>query len=286
MTAPLLPPRIDTLADVRALDRLARRFETPCGDGRMVWRAWGEGAPVVLLHGGSGNWAHWARNIAPLVAAGRAVYAPDLPGCGESADLPVGHDGDALPPWIEKGVETLVGDATFDLVGFSFGGMVAGFYAAAFPHRVRRLVLVGAPALAREPGPKPDLREWLRLPEGPQREAAFRHNLRALMVARDETVDDLALGLYVQGLRADRLTRRRLARTDILSRTMPHVACPVWGIWGEDDVLCRGRFDAIEAGARKAPHFRVMTRIPRAGHWVQFEAAEAVDAALADCLSL
>lgn len=279
-----LPARIETLEDARALERASRRVETPCGAGRMVWRVWGEGAPIVLLHGGSGNWSHWARNIGPLVAAGRAVYAADLPGCGESDAPPEGHDGDALPQWIDKGLGVLLEGAPYDLVGFSFGGMVAGFFAATCPPGLRKLVLVAAPALTSAPGPKPGLREWLRLPDGPAREAAFRHNLRALMVARDETVDGLALGLYVEGLRADRLTKRRLARTDILLRTMPRISAPVWGIWGEDDVLTAGRLDLVEAGLRHAPDFRGMTRIPRAGHWVQFEEAGAVNAALADIL--
>ena len=62
----------------------ARVAETPCGSGSMVWRVWGEGAPLVLLHGGSGSWRHWARNIGPL-GAGRMVITPDLPGLGDSA---------------------------------------------------------------------------------------------------------------------------------------------------------------------------------------------------------
>ena len=41
------------------LDAAAQRFETPCGEGRMVWRSWGpredETPPLVLLHGGSGD---------------------------------------------------------------------------------------------------------------------------------------------------------------------------------------------------------------------------------------
>lgn len=274
-----LPSSVATLADARAIEAAAMRLETPCGDGKMVWRVWGEGPPVVLAHGGSGNWSHWARNIAPLVAQGRSVYACDLPGCGESDRPPVGEDGDALPQWIEKGAETL-GLGTFDLVGFSFGAMVSGFYAAAYPERVKKLVLVGAPALSAERGPKIALKEWLRLPDGPQREEAFRHNLRLLMLARDESVDALSYTLYVEALKRDRLTKRRMARTDVLLRTMPKVLCPVYGVWGADDVLYRGREDIIDAGLKVAPDLRGIARIPRAGHWAQFEEAEAFNALL------
>ena len=42
----------------------ARRFETPCGEGRMVWRAWGEGLHHIIdavtgrpVGGVIGTWA-------------------------------------------------------------------------------------------------------------------------------------------------------------------------------------------------------------------------------------
>ena len=30
---------------------------------------WGEGRPLVLLHGGTGSWMHWVRNVEDAVAA-------------------------------------------------------------------------------------------------------------------------------------------------------------------------------------------------------------------------
>ena len=33
-------------AIVQALDAKAERFQTPCGDGHMLWRRWGEGPPA------------------------------------------------------------------------------------------------------------------------------------------------------------------------------------------------------------------------------------------------
>src|SRR3546814_21135123 len=71
---------------VRRVDRSARRLTTPCGAGQMVWRIWGEGPPLVLLHGGHGSWTHWLRNI-PVLAEHFTTIVPDLPCYGES-DLP------------------------------------------------------------------------------------------------------------------------------------------------------------------------------------------------------
>src|SRR5439155_25324434 len=76
-----------TRALVEKIAAEAQRFETPCGEGSMVWRSWGSGPPLVLLHGGYGSWSHWIRNVLPLSRHFR-VIAPDLPGLGESATPP------------------------------------------------------------------------------------------------------------------------------------------------------------------------------------------------------
>ncbi|HJS87839.1 MAG TPA: alpha/beta fold hydrolase, partial [Acetobacteraceae bacterium] len=52
----------------------------------MVWRLWGSGLPLVLLHGGTGSWRHWVRNIEAF-ADHRLVVCADLPGLGCS-DMP------------------------------------------------------------------------------------------------------------------------------------------------------------------------------------------------------
>ena len=51
---------------VSKIESLATRKATRCGTGSMVWRVWGDARPLVLLHGASGSWTHWIRNIAPL----------------------------------------------------------------------------------------------------------------------------------------------------------------------------------------------------------------------------
>ena len=61
-----MPTTGDPAATVDALARTARKLETSCGDGAMVWRVWGAGEPLVLFHGGSGSWTHWIRNIPEL----------------------------------------------------------------------------------------------------------------------------------------------------------------------------------------------------------------------------
>ncbi len=72
-----------------------------CG---TIWRRWGEGPPLVLLHGGAGSWTHWIRNIDAL-AADRTLWIPDLPGLGDSPLPPEPRDHAAIAGvrWIVRG---------------------------------------------------------------------------------------------------------------------------------------------------------------------------------------
>ncbi|WP_245785151.1 alpha/beta fold hydrolase [Paracidovorax wautersii] len=270
--------------EVSRLQAQAERHATPCGAGELVWHAWGRSRPglppLVLLHGGSGSWTHWVRNIEGLVAAGRQVWIPDLPGFGDSAVPSGGSDADALVAPLAEGMRALFGPQAIDLVGFSFGGMTAGLLLAEHPELARQLVLVGAPAMGVVPSRQFELKAWRHLPPEAQPDV-HRYNLAALMLHDTALIDGLALDLHTANVQRDRMPRRRLAHTDILARSLPRVACPVHAIYGERDALYKSWITALEAAYVAAvPDFRGFVLIPDAGHWVQFERPEALQAAL------
>ena len=280
LTSPELP------VEAQALLNLATRLETPCGAGTIVWHRWGETsctkglAPVVLFHGGSGSWTHWLRNISALVQSGREVLVPDLPGFGDSAAPSVGTDADALPEPLEQGLAILLGRRACDLVGFSFGGMVAGFIAAQFPARANRLVLVGAPGLGIAPETALRLRAWRHLTDPLQCDAIHRANLAELMLYRPQAITELALRLHVANVLRDRMKGRSLSRTDVLARALEKVACRVDAIYGGEDALYRGRMALLEPALQQAKNFSSLRLIEAAGHWIQFEQPEAFNEAL------
>ena len=268
----------------------ARRLTTPCGAGELVWHAWGEPRagvpPLVLFHGGSGSWTHWVKNILPLVDAGRSVWAVDLPGFGDSGPPTGGSDADAMVAPLAASLRQLMGDEPVDLVGFSFGGMTAGLLLAAHRQLARRLVLVGAPAMGVVPGRQFELKAWRHLKTPQEQADIHRHNLGVLMLHDHDLIDGLALEVHIANVQRDRLPRRRLAHTDILARSLPQVPCPVHTIYGAHDAIYRQYIHQLEdAFAAAAPAFRGMQLIEGAGHWVQFEAPEAFDAALERALS-
>ncbi len=133
----------ETRAIVEEIGAAANRVETPCGDGAMVWRIWGKGPAVVLLHGGYGSWTHWIRNIRPLSEC-FTVIAPDLPGLGESATPPEPHTAEGLAAIVVQGLAiVLPRQQRLHLAGFSFGGVLGGHVAAQLGERVRAFTVVG-----------------------------------------------------------------------------------------------------------------------------------------------
>jgi 2-hydroxy-6-oxonona-2,4-dienedioate hydrolase len=257
---------------VAEMDKRSRRFETPCGEGHMVWRAWGEGPPVVLLHGAHGAWTHWIRNIDAL-AEDRTVFAADLPGFGESDTPASAQDGPRYVAPIIAGLRQLLGDrAPIDLVGFSFGGVMGAVLAAEAPDLVRRIVLVDTGGLNTRFGDISLTR--VRGTQGEERRAALTHNLLGLMLDAPESVDELALLLQATNPPRGRVNPEPLVVPDKLLLALPRVRAQIDAVWGEFD---RPHPDphVQEAALRKFQPDIDFHVIPGAGHWAMYEGWQA-----------
>lgn len=263
----------ETIAFVEGVAAEAQRRETPCGDGQMVWRLWGDGPPLVLLHGGYGSWMHWIRNVLPLARRFRVV-APDLPGLGESATPPEPHTAEGLAQIVADGIaRVLPDDAPFFLAGFSFGGVLGGHVAARLGARVRGFAVVGSNGLGLVRQPT----ELRRLPPGADEAEALavaRHNLAALMIADPGKIDDLAVHIQAKNAPRGRVRSRRFSRADTLARVLPQIEAPLYGIWGERDATAFPHLDERARALRAVQPQARFEVIPGAGHWVQYEAAE------------
>jgi 2-hydroxy-6-oxonona-2,4-dienedioate hydrolase len=274
-----------SISELQSIDAAAIRYALPYNNGHLVFRQWGQGSPVILLHGGSGSWKHWVKNIYSLVDNGYQVLIPDMPGFGDSAAPLVGQDADVLPEPLEWAIDQIISTQPYDLVAFSFGSMVAAQMAVRKPERIKKLVLSGSPALGINELRPFKLKPWNGLPEGPERDAIHRHNLGVLMLSSIDAVDELALYIHSSNLNVDRMKRRRLAYTDFLLQLLRQVRCPVFGIWGAQDVLYRDNHQAVRKALEQAPNFRGLEFIEHAGHWVQFEYPKQFNTALLNSLS-
>jgi pimeloyl-ACP methyl ester carboxylesterase len=105
-----------------------------------------EQVTLFCLHPVDGSSRTFSRLLSDLAEA-RSVYAPDLPGYGESDSSPTRNVADAA-----TAISDLANDLRLrqiDLLGIQFGAEVALELAAARPELVRRLVLAGAPTAER-----------------------------------------------------------------------------------------------------------------------------------------
>jgi L-proline amide hydrolase len=112
------------------------------------------GVPLVVLHGGPGCAHHYVLSIADLAGAQRAVVHYDQLGCGASTRLP---DEDPSFWTVELFLAELdnllshLGIAgEYDLLGQSWGGMLAAEHAVRRPAGLRRLVIANSPASMRD----------------------------------------------------------------------------------------------------------------------------------------
>jgi pimeloyl-ACP methyl ester carboxylesterase len=270
-----LPPlEADLPPEALRVLALSTRLTTPCGDGEMVWHAWGDGEPLLLLHGGGGSWTHWLRNVEALAATGRRVLVPDLPGCGDSARPPNhGQDADAIVAPLAEGLRAMTGGAACDVVAFSFGSLVAVLFTAAQPALVKRLIVMGAPGLGLRNRRLP-LVPWRGVADPVALEAAHRQNLATWMLHRPESIDAQAIALHAANLQRDRLLKRRLALTTIVLETLPEIRCRLDAIYGGEESLYRDTLARIEPLLKTAPRFGELVFVPGAGHWVQYEEPE------------
>jgi len=242
---------------------------------RMVWRRFGSGPDVLLVHGGHGSWLHWVRNIEAL-SARHTVWVPDLPGYGASGD-PVGTDLPALVEAVAAGFAQLPCVGDIDLVGFSFGGLTASHLASRLPG-VRGLALLGPGGHGGTRRQTIALVDWRRAEGAEALAAAMQQNVAAFMIADPVKVDALALLAYTESCRDTRFRSKQISRAGGLGEALDRFGGPVLVAFGEHDVTADP--PAVLASLIDGRDGRRGEIVPGAGHWVQYEADAAINALL------
>jgi 2-hydroxy-6-oxonona-2,4-dienedioate hydrolase len=279
--------------EITRVEALSQRIVQSYAWGDAVWHVWGSQKelqasakaawsnddgkavrrPLVLLHGGSGSWKHWLRNVEHF-AQQREVWALDIPGFGDSS-LPSGiTDADGLVPYIAEILKQTFHGNAVDVIGFSFGGMTAGLVAAEYPELIRQLILVGAPGLGLF-GKELPMRGMTPSMDKEAQRQVHRHNLNTMMFTHPESVTEDVIDLQEANVSRDRLRRRRIARTNVLAQAQTRWTCPVHGVWAEFDALYKDSLQEIPHVLTSMASFTV---VPNAGHWVMFENPEAFHA--------
>jgi pimeloyl-ACP methyl ester carboxylesterase len=245
----------------------------------------GEGPAVLLLHGFPDSAGLWRHQIPALKDAGFRVVAPDLRGFGDS-DKPAEIEAYRISHSVADLTHVL--DAleieTTHVVGHDWGAGVAWAFALMAPQRVDKLVAmsVGHPAVPRTLAQRE--KSWyMLLFQFPEAEEILRKDDWALAKEWAASHPDLDLEHFdlTAGLnwyRANLHPRRELEPR----RSLPPVQADTLGIWSSGDAFL------IEDGVKRSGDHVGGTwryeRIEGAGHWMQLDAPERVNALLLDFL--
>jgi pimeloyl-ACP methyl ester carboxylesterase len=268
----------------------------------------GEGDRLALcLHGFPELGFSWRHQLPLLASLGYRAWAPDLRGYGET-DRPRGLDSYQIERLMED-VGALIdvsGARETTLLAHDWGAMIAWQFAARRDRDLEQLIILnGPPPGAGQDRPGIFTRQFWRMlyvlffqiPWLPERLFAARDYraieeiFRGRTSAQPERFPDDVVRVYKQAAaRPGALTAminyyRALIRGGglkrMIARGFPAIETPTLLIWGEQDPILPP--EIIRDADRWVTDLTVRF-IPDAGHWVQQESPEAVNAILEEWL--
>ncbi|HEU4711059.1 MAG TPA: alpha/beta hydrolase [Pyrinomonadaceae bacterium] len=236
----------------------------------------GSGPTVILLHGLGGSSQAWQFNIGAL-AEKFHVVVPDQLGFGKSDKPLVNYRIRTYVDFLDQFCKQLKIERA-SLVGNSMGGWIAAIYAASYPDRVDKLVLVDAGGYAPAKdfdtrafyGLNPTTREGMKLLVA----KVFYSKLFQTDAAIDQAIAArLAAG---DGYTIDSITESIIRGEDLFDDVVKTIKRPTLIVWGRQDGLVPlsdgERLNKDIAGSK-------LVVIDQCGHVPNFEKAAEFNAA-------
>lgn len=112
------------------------------GDSKLHYKIFGAGSPILLINGGPGMDSEGFEPLAKQLSANNSVILYDQRGTGKST-CKIGSETitmDKMTGDIET-LRTHLGFENWIVLGHSFGGMLASYYASLHPQRISKLIL-------------------------------------------------------------------------------------------------------------------------------------------------
>jgi pimeloyl-ACP methyl ester carboxylesterase len=198
---------------------------------------------LILLHGfGSSleTWEPWAQSL----SVNHRVVRFDMPGCGLSEPDRTGDYGDERSVTLVKELMDGLGIGTAALIGNSMGGRIAWRFAAAFPARTTKLVLISPDGFASpgfEYGKPPRVPALLHLMKYFLPRPLLEMNLAAAYAdptrLTEPVVDRYYELLLAPGNREAMLDRMRQCVLEDPVPLLLHIRTPTLLLWGKKDRL-------------------------------------------------
>jgi len=240
----------------------------------------GSGTPVLLLHGFPDSGALWRHQVAALTQAGFRTIAPDLRGFGES-DKPAEVEAYRLSNSVADMVAVLdaLGVERAHVVGHDWGAALAWLFATMAPQRVEQLVVMSVGHFARPRSLAQREKSWyMLLFQFEEAEAILRNGLLEEWAASHPELPEFELTPGLNWYRANLHPRNELAPP----RPVPPVQADTLGIWSTGDAYLLEP-QMLESAQFVAGAWRY-ERVEDAGHWLQLDQPERVNALLLDFL--
>lgn len=205
------------------------------GDAKIYTEEYGEGEPLLMLHGNNGSIEDFYRQI-PFFAKHFRVIAIDTRGQGRSTDLSSdAYSYDGFSSDLYKIINSLALQKV-NIIGWSDGGNTALTFNLAHPEAVNKIIAIGA-------------------------------NLEPAGV-KDSLINTFKKQLSADSLpRNHRLIRLMLEHPHITSQQLQSIDNPVLVIAGSDDVIKPEHTQLIADKIKKSQ----LQIIPNATHYVPFE---------------
>jgi pimeloyl-ACP methyl ester carboxylesterase len=228
-----------------------------------------EGEAIVMLHGYTDSSHSYAR-VLPLISARYHLFALDQRGHGDSSKNAPSHTleemaDDVLALINTRGIDKII------LVGHSMGSMVAQRFAAIYPERVARLVLIGAfvigaPEEVHEVGA---VVEALEDPIDP----AFAREFQSSTVFGSVPADFFE-EVIQESLKVPALVWRQALASCLVQNTevyLPHIKAPTLIFWGDHETYVPWRDQ--ETLMRLIPNAKLLVyeECGHCPHWEQPE---------------
>ena len=257
---------------------------TSFGDTHVIVSGPEDGHPVVLLHALLASAVSWIHNVEALSLKYR-VYAVDVIGEGnKSCPVKPIQSLDDFLQWFTE----LIGQLQLDdlsLVGNSYGGFTAAYFAMKLPERVRKLVLVAPAATIYRMTPfyihmfiPKGL--YLFFPKLPGRERAMRRSVDWMHAGLPP--DPLWEPLFYRNMMFGSLINQALPRV-YTKEEFAQIRAPVLLILGKKEVIYNPR-RAIQAAKELIPGLQVEL-VPDAHHIAALARPEIVNKRLLQFLA-
>ena len=224
--------------------------------GIVHYETYGQGKPVVLLHGWLGSWGIWHQSMASLGRYYR-TYALDFWGFGESGKKRDTYNIDDFVALVDQFMSRL-GIMSAPLVGHSMGGTVGLSVAVRYPQRVKKVVVVSSPIigsslnpLLRMAGYRPVAKIVYKLP------SILRLGIRVfspLISKNPDWYDMQKRDLSRTTLESFLLSIASLRRTDLRPQ-LAEIKVPTLGIYGVSDNIVSPKQNTVLA--KSMPHAQI-----------------------------